>query len=192
LPATHGEQDSAHDDQSLMHRFIEGDARAFDVLYDRYRVPLYNYVRRMCGDTATGDDIYQETWAKLIAARDQFKSGSSFKAYLFRIAHNLLMDQFRGRAVRKETSLEQLEAVGEEPAARASEAPDVIVDLQRRADRLIALIDELPPEQRETFLLRREYDHGLEAIAELTGVPVEAVRSRLRYALKKLKAGLQD
>jgi len=180
------------EDAALMLRFAAGDAASFDTLYERFRVPLYNFVRRMCRNSATTDELYQETWTRLIASRDQYRPDYSFKAYLFRIAHNLLMDHFRRQSVRKESSLAELELAGFEPATLPTESPEEEFALKDKAMRLMQLIDSLPPEQRETFLLRREFDHGLEAIAEMTGVPLEAVRSRLRYALKKLKAGLGD
>lgn len=176
-------------DEDLMLRFREGEAAAFDVLYQRYRTPLFNFVTRSVNERALGEDLYQEIWERLIAARSNYRPGHAFKAYLFRIARNRLIDHFRARAVPAEPYADD---AGYAADANMAARPDQNLLRGETRKRLNRALLQLPWEQREVFLLRREYEHGVEEIADITGVEIETVRSRLRYAVRKLRAMLDE
>ena len=81
--------DDADSDENLMLRYAAGQARAFDVLYGRYRVRLLRYLVRLTGQTAVAEELYQDTWSRVIDARARYSPTARFAAWLFRIAHHL-------------------------------------------------------------------------------------------------------
>jgi RNA polymerase sigma-70 factor (ECF subfamily) len=177
-------------DEELMMAYARGDARAFETLYGRHRGPLYRFVLRgLRQDRASADEVFQDTWSRVIAARERYVASAKFSTWLLQIAHNLLTDHFRKRKPQVDGETAELAlnlADGpehERPEARLSEFE------QRR--RLQIALEQLPDEQRTVFVLRAENELSLEEIAETTGVGRETVKSRLRYALAKLRECLQ-
>lgn len=128
----------------------------------------------------------------LIRARTGYTVQAKFTTWLYRIAHNRLMDHFR-RHESGTVSLEDEAADGGEtlPAARM-EQPEVQAESRQQAAQLLALLERLPEEQREAFVLQQEGGLSVEAIAEATGVSFETAKSRLRYALAKLREGMRS
>lgn len=175
--------------------YQHGDARAFEVLYARHKGGLYRYFLRQCGIAATAEELYQDVWANLIRARDRYEPRAKFTTYLYRLAHNRLVDHYRRQASGVPLSYEQdgdedhlIERVADSPQYQ----PDNALDARRDAIRLRALIAELPEAQREAFLLSEEGGLTLKEVAQITGVNAETAKSRLRYAVAKLRAGLKD
>ena len=103
-------------DEQLMRQYAAGDMSAFETLYERYRGPLYRYIQRQVREPATVNDLYQGSWEKLIKARRQFKPSASFRAWLFRIAHNHLVDHYRSRKQTEALDPEQMPANNPQPA----------------------------------------------------------------------------
>lgn len=160
-----------------------GDARAFEQLYARYRKPLYRYVYHAVGNRALADDLYQDIWSRIIAARARFAASKGFRRYAFRIAHNRLVDHWRlaGRHGTGDAQvLDQLPADDEQQ-------PDALNEREQQALQLKQALMQLPPEQREAFLLQQEAGLSLADIAERGGVGRETVKSRLRYAVQRLR-----
>lgn len=176
-------------DEALMLAYQAGDAAAFDTLYQRYRSRLFTFLVRESGSRAQGEELYQETWLRVIRYRGQYTVQARFSTYLFQLAHSCLMDHFRkqGRIGRFELGVVELPEV----FACPSEAPEAVWGQQRTALRLRRCLDELPLEQREVFLLKEEGEMALTEIATVTGVAMETAKSRLRYALKKLRVCLE-
>jgi RNA polymerase sigma-70 factor, ECF subfamily len=179
------------EDGALMLRYRDGDLRAFEILYARHKGPLYRYLQRLCRDPDVANDLFQEVWSKVIASRERYEVRAQFNTFLFRIAHNCAVDHFRrtgksGAAHRADVT--ELEEVlpgneAERPDAQLSEA-------EVRAAFKQAL-DDLPAEQRDVFVLYEESGLSLEEIGTVTGVAMETAKSRLRYALAKLRAALK-
>jgi RNA polymerase sigma-70 factor (ECF subfamily) len=168
-----------------MARYQAGEPVAFDGLYARYRGPLYRYLARHCEDPAVTDELYQEAWLRVIQARSQWRPESRFAPWLFRIARNLLVDHWRRRPA-------ETEPIDENVVDLANPWPEVWLRLRDCAERLLKLLSGLAREQRDAFLLQAEGELSLEQIAAVTGVGRETVKSRLRYAVKRLRAGLED
>ena len=78
-----------------MAEWAAGGLQAFETLYDRYRTPLYRYILRLCGDEATANDLYQGCWEKIIRARRRYRPRAPYRAWMYRVAHNHVMDHFR-------------------------------------------------------------------------------------------------
>jgi len=177
-------------DETLMLRYRDGDAQAFARLYARHKGPLYRYLLRQCGMPAIAEELFQDIWLKLIAARAGYTVQARFTTYLYRLAHNRLVDHYR--ASRRGLPVSYAEDCPEwaEVPAPLETQPDVQEDQRRQAERLLALLAELPEAQREAFLLREEAGLSLDEIAQTTGTGRETVKSRLRYALARLRRGL--
>ena len=82
-------------DEQLMLQYKDGDTSAFEVLYSRYRLPMFRYLQNQCGNAAIAEEIFQDVWMKLIRARERYEVTASFKTYIYRVAHNRLIDHYR-------------------------------------------------------------------------------------------------
>ncbi len=187
LPAMAGEPD----DNALMLRYRAGDTVAFERLYARHKGPVYRYFLRQCGDAELAGDLLQELWAKIIAARHRYEARAKFTTYMYTLAHNCWIDNRRRESRRPLVSASEdfePEAMTVDPAATAERGA---INLETAAQ-LEAAIAALPEDQREAFLLREEAGLSLAEIAVATDVPEETAKSRLRYAVQKLKRALLE
>ncbi|HKQ30227.1 MAG TPA: RNA polymerase sigma factor [Burkholderiales bacterium] len=180
-------------DEALMAMYQGGDARAFEILYARHKGGLYRYFLRQCGVAATAEELYQDVWTNLIRARERYEVRAKFTTYLYRLAHNRLVDHYRRQASGVPLSYDDrgdedplIERVADSPQRQ----PEHELDARRQAKQLRALIAQLPEAQREAFLLSEEGGLTLKEIAQTVGVNAETAKSRLRYAVAKLRAGL--
>ena len=170
------------DDEVLMKAYANGDMAAFECLYDRHRGPLYRYILRQVGDAATANDLYQGSWEKIIRARESYTASAPFKAWMYRIARNHIVDHFRRSRPTRDLSPDALPADGP--------GPEQVLIGEQAATGLAAAVNGLPAEQREALLLKLEAGLDLLTIAEITGVSPETAKSRLRYAVGKLKKSM--
>jgi RNA polymerase sigma-70 factor (ECF subfamily) len=179
-------------DEELMLRYRDGDASAFDALYNRHRAGLFRFILRQCPSRGEAEEIYQEVWMKLIEARSRYRVEARFSTYLYHIAVNRLIDRSRRKSNSPQPSLD--DPACPEGLAVASFAHDPIRQVAARQDaaRVLTALGELPPEQREAFLLHEEGGLSVGEIAEVTKVGAETAKSRLRYALAKLRQALGD
>ena len=185
--------DSIASDEDLMERYRDGDAGAFDLLYARHKGGVYRYMLRQCNDRGIAEELYQDVWMTLIRARAGYAVTAKFTTWLYRLAHNRLIDHYRACSGGIPVSYDADDGpVLDEPAAARGADPAVSVDVRQQAGRLLQLISELPESQREAFLLQQESDMSVEDIAQATGVSRETAKSRLRYALARLRAGMQE
>jgi RNA polymerase sigma-70 factor (ECF subfamily) len=176
-------------DESLMLAYRGGDAAAFDRLYARHRGGVFRYLRRQTRDASIAEELFQDVWMRLIDARDRYEPSAKFTTWLYTIAHNRLMDHFR--SANRAAFVSYDEADPEAPALPAGDPPpDAVVASREEAARLLAAIEALPAAQREAFLLQQEGELSVEEIAAATGVNRETAKSRLRYAMAKLRAAL--
>lgn len=169
-------------DEKLMERYAGGDAAAFDELYARHRGPLYRYFVRQVNDRASANDLYQGAWEKIIRSRDKFRSSSSFTVWLYAIARNHLVDHYRSLRPAAQVGLEELSDQSPGPV-------EAVIDCEQN-EQLLAGLRALPEEQRTTLLLKLETGLKMAEIATVTGTSSETVKSRLRYAVGKLKRSL--
>lgn len=187
LPAMNAASDPG--DDVLMLAWAGGDVAAFEVLYARHRGPLYRFLLRQLRDPALADEFFQDVWQRVIAARAGWTPDAAFRTWLFRIAHNRLNDHWRGLKHRPPAPDD-----GDERAARVPDptTPErELSDFEQRR-RLQLAMESLPDEQREVLQLRLEHELSLEEIGEITGAGRETVKSRLRYAMDKLRARLNE
>ena len=169
--------------------YAGGDPAAFDVLYGRHKGGVFRYVLRHCGATAA-DELFQDVWMNVIRARAAYAPTAKFTTWLYRIAHNRVIDHWRasGERVALDDDESRMETM---PASRTSE-PHVQALSREVRDRVDAAVRALPPLQRDAFLLHEETGLSLADIAALTDTSVETVKSRLRYANGRLRMLLED
>ena len=166
-------------DEVLMEAWAAGSMQAFEELYARYRGPLYRYILRQVADDATANDLYQGSWEKIIKARKSYRPQAPFRAWMYRIAHNHVVDHFRRSRPESELEPERMESL--------EEAPDELLSRADRQQKLREALDSLPDKQRDAILLKLDVGLDLQTIADVTGVNRETAKSRLRYAVARLK-----
>jgi len=192
-------QDDATD-EILMVRYQRGERKAFVELVRRHNRPIYNFVLRQLRVPSVAEDVTQDVFMRLVQNAAEFKHEARFLTWLYTIARNLCIDQLRKLSHRRHASLDQ-------PQAEQSDAPllgDTVADPnpQASAERgalsaqvrssIVKAVDSLPDDQREVFLLREVANLPFREIAEITGVGENTVKSRMRYALDRLKEALCD
>ncbi|HET7267736.1 MAG TPA: RNA polymerase sigma factor [Oleiagrimonas sp.] len=172
-------------DAELMQAYARGDMDAFDALYARHRGSLYRFLLGTTRDRAIAEELFQETWQRVVRARHAYRPEAAFRTWLWRIARNLVIDHARRRKP----------VVTGEPAALAiagAAAPAALEPLRVLAasedwSQLVGALEELSEAQRIAFLLRMEEGLSIQEIADVTGVGRETAKSRLRYAMKHLR-----
>ena len=187
-------------DEALMLRYQAGDAAAFDELYARHRGGLYRFITRQCRVRERAEEIFQDVWMSLIQATERYRVEAQFRTWLYTVAHNKLMDYFRGNA-RSEAVLFEVKNTDDESGERAAtiegvanrtEEPMVQAESRQQGAAILKVLEGLPAPQREAFLLYEEGGLSVDEIAQATGVSFEAAKSRLRYAVAKLREGLAE
>ncbi|HNN93464.1 RNA polymerase sigma factor [Haliangium sp. UPWRP_2] len=183
--------------ESLMLRFRSGDVRAFEILLQRHRQSIYEFVLRSVGtyNTAQAEDLTQETFLRVVKQAGSYEPRSKFTTWLFTLARNLCIDASRRRKHRKAQSLDAPDEEGHSLLDRTSDGgmpvdrQAVSTELRARMERAI---EELPEDQREVFLMRESADLSFKEIADVIGISENTVKSRMRYALEKLRASLDE
>ena len=170
-------------DIELIERYLKHDSTAFDILYGRYRNQLYAYLNRLLpGQYALVDDIFQNTWIKVIRQLPKYKHNNRFIGWVMRIAHNLAIDHFRKskhEVLSDDTESSKLFAViGNEPWRN--------LDNEELGEALAGCIAELKEEQREVFILRQD-DLSFKEIAEIQSCSINTALGRMQYAIKNLR-----
>jgi RNA polymerase sigma-70 factor (ECF subfamily) len=181
----------AETDEQLMLAFAQGDAGAFDRLYARHKGTVFRFIARSLPSKADAEEIFQEVWMKAIEARARYEPRAKFTTWIYAIAHNRLVDEWR----RKGLSLVPLDGGDDDgpvidPPDDPANEPLAQVASREALARFAAAFEKLPPAQREAFVLKEEAGMSLAEIAQATGADVEAVKSRVRYATAKLREAL--
>lgn len=179
--------DNAPEDSALMLRYRDGDMAAFEALYRRHNDPLYRYLLRLCRHRDAAEDIFQEVWGKIVRARDNYRPTAKFTTFLYRVAHNCFIDYIRRNKRHSMT-------VDIEPDSQADpgDSPEIETERDLARRRLDAALRQLPDEQRDAFLLREEAGLSLDQIASVTDCNRETAKSRLRYAVNKLRVAIDE
>jgi RNA polymerase sigma-70 factor (ECF subfamily) len=177
-------------DAELMRRYARGDLAAFDRLYERHRAALYRFLVRQTRDAEFAGDLFQETWGKVIAYRDRYEERAQFRTFLFHVARNCWLDALRARGRDVTWAAETIEPDDATLFDAHARGPESLTVAASEGERLRAALAQLPEAQREAFLLHEEGGLTIEEVARVTGVGAETAKSRVRYALVKLRAAL--
>jgi RNA polymerase sigma-70 factor, ECF subfamily len=195
-------------DEQLLAAYRGGDVRAFEKLLARYEKPIWSFLRRFVRDAEAAEDLLQEVFLRVV--RDAQDSGPAWKAeaklstWLYTIARNLCIDRARRAAVRGSGSPspsasmdgssdgEGETATLHERMAAPGPSTDTVVAGRQAARRIDRAVAQLPDDQQEVFLLREVMELPFAEIAAVVGASEPTVKSRMRYALEKLRAALAD
>lgn len=200
-PANFNEQASeVFSDEVLMLRYCAGDLVAFRELYQRHSAGLYRFIAWRSPRRDWVDEITQDSWVALHKARATYQVSAQFRSFLYQIARNRLLDLVRQHPVLLASEIahndregDQFEHYTQQHAQNASEelhTPEHSLITQQTQEQLHKAIASLPTEQKEALVLQQFNEMSLEEIALITEVSVETIKSRLRYAMRKLRLHL--
>jgi RNA polymerase sigma-70 factor (ECF subfamily) len=183
-----------------MASFRHGDARAFEVLVSRHRRGLFNFLLRSVGNQSRAEELLQDVFVRVIRAKGRYEQTARFSTWIYTIARNICVDESRRAKFRRTVSLDSPRRGrdGEEGASMLETTAEVQVGVDDAAmgptlqSRLAAAIDRLPEDQREVFFMRQLSGLSFKEIGEVVGAPENTVKSRMRYALEKLREELVD
>jgi len=170
-------------DEALMIAFCRGEAKAFDELLQRYRTPLFSTLFRLVGDRALAEDLFQESFLRVIRHAGRYDPEQKFSGWLYRIARNLSVDALRQRGVRQEQALDEDHQDG-------NPQPERVLAQKEQGQAILRALGLLPLEQREVFVMREFSGLSFKEIAEVTRSPLNTVLGRMHLAVKKLRASL--
>ena len=170
-------------DESLYRALVDGDLRAFDVLYERYEAPLFGFLRRQLNDATEAEDVLHEAFMAVLREREAGKSARSFKAWLFQVARHLCLNRVRTRQ-RSAKASDGVAVLME--VAQLTAQPEQALQHRQTADALKVAVSKLPPQLSELYHLRAG---GLsyEELSDVLGVPLGTVKSRMHELVKRLK-----
>ena len=188
------------DDEQLMAAYARGNTTAFNMLYRRHELALYRYIRRLMGREmqTQADEVFQDTWLRVVNARERWApQGATFRTWLYTIAHHRVIDVLRASG--REVALDAHE--GEDgtpwepdaqawqhwPAPASTLGNEEIAFWRRAGERLLGCLEQLPLPQRSAFLLHHDDGLALEEVAHALEVGFETAKTRLRYAMSKLR-----
>lgn len=183
-----------HDaDTELMLRVKRGDPRAFTELVERFVRPLASFFHRLGADASTAEDCAQDVFLKLFRTRTAYEPRAKFTTYLFSIARHHWIDVVRHRAAGP-TTVSSDAGAGDDPRGSPADrlvAADTDVDARARADEVGAALRRavaaLSDEQREVFALVQQEGMRYQEIADLLGIPVGTVKSRVHAVMHTLR-----
>ena len=180
-------------DEHLMRAYADGDAHAFERLYDRHHLSVWRFVQRSVQNTALADDIVQDVWFRVVRQAPLYKPLARFRTWLFTIAHHRIVDHWRSHKNHSSLDAETDEgaALADTLAAKSGFGPERQLGSREQAQALLDALAALPDVQREAFLLQAEADMSVAEIAQTTGVTTETAKSRLRYARARLRDTLE-
>jgi RNA polymerase sigma-70 factor (ECF subfamily) len=187
---------NAPSDEELLVAYRDGDTAAFKTLFEKYRGPLFNFLLRRVRDRERAEELYQDVWTKVIEGCGEFRGDSKVSTWLYTIARNRCIDHARRMKLRSHRTLDAPGHDSNPPLVERIGNPGPSVDALAAGatlkERIALAVEQLPDDQQEVFLLRQLQGLGFREIAEIVNVPVNTVKSRMRYALERLQQQLGD
>ncbi|MCI0414245.1 RNA polymerase sigma factor [bacterium] len=184
-------------DEVLMLRYKDGDLSAFEVIIEKHQQPLFSFVYRFCNDYHQAQDLVQDVFLRLVKMAKNYEPKAKFTTYLYTIAHNVCIDYLRRKKKRQSVSLsDPIDAENgmtlEETMKDGRANPQRDFQQKSFEQALHQAVEDLPPEQREVFLLREQQNLAFDEIARIVGCLPSTAKSRMRYALQSIREKLQN
>lgn len=190
-------------DETLMLNYAQGDFKAFEMLYERHKGPLFRYLSRQLHEQNIAEDIYQDTWGKVIASASRYKCSAKFNTWLYTIARNKVIDHIRhislvnkvippfnniDESVDENADADrQVSTRSEQVKAAIAMEPDTQLQQKEHKMAIEHCMQKLPKHQLDCFLLREEAGFSGQQIADVAQVTLEAAKSRLKVAYQQLR-----
>lgn len=180
-------------DQDLITSYANGNDKAFEVLLNRYQEKIYTSIYLFVKDSALADDIFQEVFIKIIETlrKGRYNHEGRFLQWAMRISYNMCVDHFRKTKRRPKVTPTETFDILEVLSTKDLNAEDSIIKSQTH-DKVRALVDNLPAEQREVVILRHYADLSFKEIAKLTKVSINTALGRMRYALINIRRMIEE
>jgi RNA polymerase sigma-70 factor (ECF subfamily) len=180
-------------DEACMIRYQQGDGRAFQMLYFRYREKLHRYLLRLADRPSEAEEVFQEVWMAVIRGKERYRPDASFAAWLFSVAHRRASDRWRTLSRHApDWQSHGNDQADYESFAPLSQSPERLAHSDELGQAILDAIGNLPLPQREAFLMKADGHLSLDDIAMATQVSRETVKSRLRYAQQRLRDALES
>jgi RNA polymerase sigma-70 factor (ECF subfamily) len=179
------------DDAQLLEAYRAGDAEALGKLVEKYKRPLFGFILRFSEGREDADEVFQEVWVRAIKNMNRYRQ-KNLLSWLFRIAHNLMIDRIRQRrpVVSFDTPVSEDGSTLSEHLAAQQLGPDGEAGGRELGVRIEAAAAKLPPEQREVFWLRMQVDLSFKEIAKIQKCSINTALARMQYAVAKLRTEL--
>jgi RNA polymerase sigma-70 factor (ECF subfamily) len=168
-------------DEALMQAVRDGDVAKLGLLFERYHVPLFDFLTRVTGDRAAAEDLVQDIFMRILKYRSTFRDAGSFETWLYSIARNARADYFRKRRPNEPLAEDDVER------AEAGPGPARQLEVEREHVRLRRALMLLRQDKRELLVLARYQNMKYEQIAEVLGIEVGAVKVRVHRAIRELR-----
>lgn len=182
------------EDQELVKRFLEGDNSSIEVLISRHKNKVYTYIILTVKNQHLAEDIFQDTFIKVIKSLHdgKYKDNGKFLSWVIRIAHNLIIDHYRKEKQINTYSNEDYEAdIFNSRKLADGNVEEFLIQDQITSD-VRRLIEELPDDQKQVILLRHYGGLSFKEIAEQTDVSINTALGRMRYALINLRKLIKE
>ncbi len=175
-------------DAVLIEEHKNGSQEAFAELFYRYKNSIYNFIYRFVGSSDIADDLLEDTFVKMIKSIDNYQERNKFKQWLFSVANSVTIDYLRKR--KKEYAVDSIEDWMD--IADDSPSPQVFLEQKEQMNFIEEKIKQLPPKQKQVFLMRQESDLTFREIAKILGCPISTVLSRMHNAVLNLRKSLKE
>ena len=174
-------------DKELIELYLNQDDEAFEILYSKYKNAVYAYLNKLIpGQTVLVDDLFQQTWVKVVKNLGKYRDNQNFLAWVVRISRNLSIDYFRKEGRQKTSTMEGVEAVGS-----ALELPSAGLESGELGAAIANAVEALPLEQKEVFVLRQQ-NVSFKEIAAIQNTTLNTTLGRMHYAVNKLRTVLKE
>lgn len=186
------------EDDALVHRYKNGDKEAFELLYKRHRQPVFSFICHMVRNRTASEDIFQETFYKVVKNIEKYKPCDKFRSFIIKTANNAAIDYLRRHRRRNELDSDMSEENNyiETSSEGDRGRPEMIIEKKEIGEELVKAVQSLPVEQRQVFLLREMAELPFKEISSMLKCPLNTVLGRMHYALrnlrKKLKTYMKD
>jgi RNA polymerase sigma-70 factor, ECF subfamily len=183
------------EDDRNVEKFIHGDDRAFEALFQKYRNPLFSYIFYMVQEKQAAEDIFQETWMRIIKSISRYRRENRFSRFLYRVAGNGALDYLRKRRKGMEVAIsgnDEKNPLDEMVIADSSQSPEALAEKKDLCDDLMRAIRALPAEQRQVVLLREYFNLPFIEVARVLDCSLNTALGRMHYAFRNLRKYLDD
>lgn len=182
------------DDSALLAEYSRGNVRAFEVLLERHRRPVFNFLLRSVREPDRAEDLLQEVFLRVVQNAAGFQGQAKFTTWMYTIARNLCVDHARKMSHRRHASLDNPQGRDSSPLHEKLQddqpGPERLAVTPQLQERIAQAVEQLPEEQREVFLMRQLQGLAFADIASVVGVSENTIKSRMRYALERLQEAL--
>lgn len=176
-------------DEELVVLYAKGNNNAFDILLSRYQSSIYSYINFIVHNKDLAEDIFQETFVKVIMTikQNRYTESGKFKAWIMRIAHNLIIDNYRQERIENTISNDEVEVDLFNNMKLCDDSIEDHMVRQQALKDVRKLVEFLPDNQREVLVMRYYQDLSFKEIADITGVSINTALGRMRYALLNMR-----